>query len=135
MWALQEPLDRRVFRFGHSDVALLGKAISRGPSWWPLGLLIHAANGAAAGAAFEALDRRIGGSTRRNAVGFALAEHVVLYPLASLSDRFHPARGAPELPSLARSGRGFAQATWRHLLFGLLLGALAGDRDRTTTTH
>ena len=34
----------------------------------------------------------------------------------------HPARD--ELPALAGSPRAFAQATWRHLLFGVVLGEL-----------
>jgi hypothetical protein len=132
VWALAEPLDRRLFRFPHSDVALLGKAFTRGPLWRPLGLAIHAANGALAGVAFDALDRRVGGRRRLNAVSFALAEHVALYPLSHLTDRFHPARGAPDLPPLARSPRGFAQAAFRHLLFGLVLAAFAGPREPRT---
>jgi hypothetical protein len=44
----------------------------------------------------------------------------------------HPARA--ELPKLAGSGRALAQATWRHLVFGLVLGELerrlnSEDRD------
>ena len=129
VWAAAEPLDRRLFRFSYSDVALLGKAFTRTALWRPVGLALHTANGAAAGIAFDALDCRIGHGPRRlNAVTFALAEHVALYPLSHLSDRLHPARGASDLPPLARSQRGFAQATFRHLLFGLVLGALAGPR-------
>jgi hypothetical protein len=52
----------------------------------------------------------------------ALGEHLALYPLNALVDRFHPARGEPGLPPLLSSRRAFAQATWRHLLFGMLLG-------------
>lgn len=124
-WAAAEPLDRRLFRFPYSDVALLGKAVTRGPLWRPVGLAWHAANGAAAGVAFDAVQRRLGGPTMRSAIGFALVEHLALFPLAAVTDRLHPARGEPDLPPLARSGRGFAQATFRHLLFGVVLGALA----------
>ncbi len=124
-WALVEPLDRRLFRFGYSDVALLGKAVTRGPLWRPVGLAVHAANGAGAGMLFSEVDRRVGGGTMRNAVTFAMVEHVVTYPLTMLTDRLHPARGAPELPPMSRSGRAFAQATFRHLLFGVVLGLLA----------
>ena len=124
-WAVVEPLDRRLFRFPYSDVALLGKAVTRGPLWRPVGLAFHAANGAVAGIAFDEANRRLGGSTTRNAIGFALAEHLVLYPLTALTDRFHPARGDRDLPPLAGSTRGFAQATFRHLLFGIGLALLA----------
>ena len=37
-------------------------------------------------------------------------------------DRVHPARS--DLPQLWGSGRAFAQATWRHVLFGFVLGEL-----------
>jgi hypothetical protein len=33
VWALQEPLDQKVLRCDYSDVALLGKAVTRGPTW------------------------------------------------------------------------------------------------------
>jgi hypothetical protein len=39
-----------------------------------------------------------------------------------VSDRIHPARR--ELPALGGNRRAFAQATWRHLLFGVVLGEL-----------
>jgi hypothetical protein len=124
VWALAEPLDRRVFRFRYSDVALLGKAVTRGPLWRPVGVALHAANGALAGLTFREVDRRVGGSRRRNALAFALAEHLALYPLTLVTDRFHPARGEPDLPPLARSRRAFAQATFRHALFGAVIGRL-----------
>jgi hypothetical protein len=50
------------------------------------------------------------------------AEHLGFWPLGRLLDRHHPARS--ELEPLAGNGRAFAQAAWRHLLFGLLLGEL-----------
>ena len=33
VWAFAEPLDRRLFRCDYSDIAVLGKAVTRGP-WW-----------------------------------------------------------------------------------------------------
>jgi hypothetical protein len=39
-----------------------------------------------------------------------------------LVERYHPARG--DLPKLWGSPRALAQATWRHALFGVVLGAL-----------
>ena len=41
---------------------------------------------------------------------------------ARCHDRLHPAR--EQLPRLAGNRRAFAQSTWRHLLFGLVLGEL-----------
>ena len=86
---------------------------------------MHAANGALFGLAFDGLRRKVPVGPRRLAVGMALAEHLALYPLNAVVDRYHPARGEPGLPPLLSSPRAFAQATWRHLLFGVLLGRLA----------
>jgi hypothetical protein len=125
VWGIQEPLDQAVFRSDYSDVALLGKLVTRGRGWRPVGFAIHAANGAAFGLAYEAARRRTSQDPRRLALAMALAEHVALYPLSIASDRYHPARGERGVPALARSPRAFLQAGWRHLLFGWLLGRLA----------
>lgn len=132
VWALQEPLDQRVARYDYSDVAILGKGITRGRLWWPAGLAAHAVNGALFGLAYHEARQRLPPGRRVAlglALGLALAEHVALYPLAGIVDRYHPARGEPGLPPLLTSPRAFAQATWRHALFGILLGLLASDRD------
>jgi hypothetical protein len=123
-WAAVEPLDRRLFRHDYSDVALLGKAVTRS-RWWPVaGLAIHAANGAGFGLAFHELRARTGAEPRRLAFEMAMVENVALYPLALVVDRRHPARGEPGLAPLA-TPRGFAQATARHALFGYVLGRCA----------
>src|SRR3989442_7534336 len=93
VWAAQEPLDRLVFGCDYSDIALLGKAVTRGRRWRAAGFAMHAVNGAVFGLAFDAVRLRRGGDARRLALGLALAEHVTLYPLAILVDRYHPARG------------------------------------------
>ena len=124
MWGLQEPLDQRLFRCDYSDVALLGKAVSR-RHWRAVGFAVHAANGAAFGLAYGMLRKRVALDPRKLAVGMALAEHATLYPLSFVVDRYHPARGEPGIPPLLTNPRAFAQATWRHALFGWLLGRLA----------
>lgn len=125
LWGLAEPLDQRLLRCDYSDVALLGKAVTRGPRWRLAGFALHAANGAVFGLAFHELRTRLPVGPRRLAVGLALAEHAALYPLCGLVDRHHPARGEPGIPPLLTNPRAFAQATWRHLLFGAVLGRLA----------
>ncbi len=125
VWGLLEPLDRRALGCDYSDVAILGKAITRGPRWRPAGFALHAANGALFGLAYEAVRRRTSSDDRRLALGLALAEHVALYPLSALVDRHHPARGEPGVPPLLRNPRAFTQATWRHAVFGVVLGRLA----------
>jgi hypothetical protein len=129
VWSALEPLDTRLFHCDYSDVALLGKAITR-RHWRSAGLAVHAANGAAFGLAFEAARRRTGLPPRRLALAAALAEHLTLYPLSWFVDRYHPARGEPGIPPLLRNSRAFAQATVRHAVFGLVLGALAAGSER-----
>jgi hypothetical protein len=119
VWAAVEPYDQRVLRHDYSDVAVLGKAVTRSRAWPLAGLAMHAANGAMFGFAYERA-RKHGIS----APAMALAEHTVLFPLGAIVDRRHPARGTKGLAPLW-SKRAFAQATFRHLLFGTLLGRLA----------
>jgi hypothetical protein len=126
VWGALEPLDRRIFRHDYSDIAVLGKAITQGPGWRPLGLAIHALNGAIFGAVYYEVARRVRRDPRRLALELALLEHVALFPLGTLVDRYHPARGEPGVVRLF-SVPAFAQATVRHALFGAALGALAGD--------
>jgi hypothetical protein len=128
VWALQEPLDERLFRCDYSDVALLGKAVTRGSGWRAAGLAIHAVNGAVFGLVFHELRGRVKLDSRRLALGMALGEHLSLYPLSYFVDRYHPARGEPGVPRLLTNPRAFAQATWRHTLFGVVLGRLSAAR-------
>jgi hypothetical protein len=125
LWALQEPLDQRVFRCCYSDVAVLGKALTRRRAWWPAGLAMHAINGWLFGLAFFETRRRVAADPRRLALAMALAEHVALYPLTYFVDHYHPARGQRGVPRLLTNPRAFAQATWRHTIFGVALGRLA----------
>ena|SRR2546423_3908866 len=108
VWGLQEPFDQRLFGCDYSDIELLGRG-SRGR-----GFLIHAANGAVFGIAFDAVRCRVDMDQRRLASALALTEHVTLWPLIGLVDS-----------ELVKSPRAFAQATYRHALFGFVLGSLA----------
>lgn len=123
-WAAVEPVDTRIARWDCSDVALLGKAVTRSRAWWVAGLAVHCANGALFGLAFEEARRRTRIEPRRLALGLALAEHAALYPLAALVDRRHPARGEAGMAPMF-GPRGFVLETWRHALFGVVLGRLA----------
>jgi hypothetical protein len=124
IWALEEPLDQQLLRCDYSDVALLGKAVTRGPRWRAAGLAIHALNGALFGLAFHHARRILTVDPKKLALGMALAEHIGLFPLCYFVDRYHPARGEPGIPPLLPNPRAFAQATWRHMLFGAVLGWL-----------
>jgi hypothetical protein len=120
VWAAQQPLDKRAFRSRYDDVELLGKLITRG-RWWPLaGLALHLANGAAFGAGYALVRPRLPTAGWASGLVVAQVEHAGLWPLGRLTDRHHPARR--ELPRLTADRRAFAQATWRHALFGIVLG-------------
>ena len=108
VWGLQEPLDQRVFGCDYSDVLFLGRGHRS------LGFVVHAANGALFGLAFDAVRQRVDVDQRRLALALAIGEHLALWPFISLVDR-----------SLVTSPRAFAQATYRHALFGFVLGRLA----------
>jgi hypothetical protein len=108
VWGLQEPVDRRVFGCDYSDVLFLGRGRRS------LGFAVHMANGALFGIAFDIARRRVDLDQRRLALALALGEHVGLWPFISLVDR-----------DLVTSPRAFAQATYRHALFGFILGRLA----------
>lgn len=129
VWALQQPFDKRLFGCGYDDVELLGRAVAPRAArsrWYLLGLTLHAQNGAMFGAVYAGaiapLLARGGVPPAVRGPLVAQVENFGLWPLGRLSDRFHPARS--ELPRLSGSRRALAQATWRHLLFGLALGEL-----------
>lgn len=127
-WAAQQPIDKRLFAHDYDDVELLGKLLPAERGWSAAGLALHAANGVAFGLAYSELRRR----TPRidpvvTATGAAMVEHVGLFPLGKLVDHHHPRRD--ELATTWHP-RAFAQATWRHLLFGALLGVLVRRFER-----
>lgn len=122
VWAAQQPLDKRLLRSGYDDVELLGKLATRGERWPLVGLAMHVQNGAAFGAAYALVKPVLPGPPPARAVLAAVAESFALWPLGRLVDRHHPARA--ELTPLRGNRRALAQATWRHLLFGLVLGLL-----------
>lgn len=139
-WAAQQPLDKRVFGCRFDDTELLGKLVTRGPGWPMVGLAVHLQNGAGFGAVYAAAGHRLPGGPISRGLTAAMIEHLATWPLVRVVDRIHPARR--ELPTLAGSRRAFAQATWRHLLFGLVLGLVearlnppaAGDPDERPDT-
>ena len=122
VWAATSPFDTRVFGVPYLDQELLGKWVTRSAAWEPIGVALHLANGAAFGAAYAALAPGIPLPAWARGPAAGLAEHLATWPFVGIVDRVHPARD--ELPALAGSARAFAQATWRHLLFGIVLGEL-----------
>jgi hypothetical protein len=111
VWALQEPLDMRVFGVDYSDPELLAKPIGGSRA---AGLPIHLANGAAFGAIYSLVAPRLPGPGVAKGMAAGMTEHLATWPLT----RFIPG------VELWGNHRAFCQAVWRHLLFGAILGAL-----------
>ena len=111
-----------MFGTRYDDVELLGKLVTRGSAWPVPGLALHAANGAAFGATYALVRPRLPGPPVAVAFTMAMAENFGSWPLGRLIDRHHPARR--QLEPLQGNRRALAAATWRHALFGVVLGAL-----------
>jgi hypothetical protein len=121
-WAAQQPLDKRVFDCDYDDTEILGKFVAQGPEWRPVGVALHVGGGALFGAAYALVKPFVPGPPAARGLFVALAEHLVSWPTVVLVDRHHPARR--DMPLLYGNRRALAQATWRHALFGAVLGAL-----------
>jgi hypothetical protein len=121
VWAAQQPLDKRVFGVDYDDAALLGRFLARGRWVLPIGTAVHLSNGALFGAVYANLAPRVPLPAWARGPVAGLAEHLATWPATCVLARVPAAR---ELPPLWGSSRAFAQATWRHLLFGAVLGEL-----------
>jgi hypothetical protein len=119
VWAAQQPLDKRVFGVHYDDAQLLGGLVARGRAEYPAGVAIHLANGALCGALYANVARSLPVPPALRGPLAGLVEHLATWPATPVLVRLQP-----ELPKLWGSGRAFAQATWRHLLFGAVLGEL-----------
>ena len=130
VWAAQQPLDKRAFECEYDDLELLGKLVTRGREWPLAGLALHMGNGALFGAVYSQLRPFMPGPPVLTGMLAALAENFGTWPLTPVVDARHPARG--DMPTLWGSRRALMQATWRHALFGAVLGgleALINDRS------
>ena len=131
---LEQPLDKRLFDSKYDDVEILGKLVTRGDYWLPIGFALHVQNGAILGAAYARLKPSLPGPAVLRGLLVGLVEHVAAWPLTVVFDRYHPAR--KELPKLAANRRAFGQATIRHAVFGIVLVLLEdalNDRAERTS--
>jgi hypothetical protein len=119
---LEQGLDKRLFDSKYDDVEILGKLVTRGDHWQPIGFVLHVQNGTFFGAAYARLTPSLSGPAVLRGLMVGLIEHVLAWPLTAVFDRYHPARN--ELPKLATNSRAFGQATIRHAVFGIVLGLL-----------
>lgn len=122
-WAALEPLAARSLGTDYTDVRLLGRMASE-RHWVAAGTAVHAANGAAFGAAFALAGAR----GPRAGLAWAAAETLATWPGMALLDRIHPDRRSGRWPRLLTNPRVFAQEAAMHALFGLLLGTMVRER-------
>ncbi len=123
VWAAQQPLDIRLFGVPYDDTTLLGRWVPVGErAAAPVGVALHLANGALFGAVYANVAPALPVPPALRGPLAGLAEHLATWPGTAALPRVHP--DGDRLPRLWGSGRAFAQATWRHLLFGAVLGEL-----------
>lgn len=122
VWGVLQPIDKLLIPGGYDDIELLGKAVVRDRRWYPVGFAMHVGNGAVFGAVYANVGPSVPLPPWARGPAVAIAENFAAWPFGWLADRFHPARD--ELPKLSGNSRALAQATWRHLLFGVVLGEL-----------
>ncbi|CAN5141109.1 hypothetical protein BH18ACT14_BH18ACT14_05620 [soil metagenome] len=126
VWATAEPLVGRALGVAwYSDARLLGRTLTKGRLWRPLGIAVHLANGATFGAVFA----RLGGRGWKQGVLAAEAESALLWPGMAVIDRIHPDRRRAEWPPLLFNGRVFAYEMVVHAIFGAVLGTLLSEAD------
>jgi hypothetical protein len=123
VWAAQEPLDIRVFGVEYSDLELLAKPFGGSRA---IGLPIHLANGVIFGALYARVADRAPGPAPLKGLAAGMTEHLATWP----TTRFLPG------VKLWGNHRAFAQAVWRHALFGVVLGGVyerlsSGYAERT----
>jgi hypothetical protein len=122
VWAAQQPLDKRVFGVDYDDAELLGRLVrAKGSATRPVGLALHVANGALFGALYANAAPSLPGPHALRGAAAGLAEHLATWPGTLVIDRMDLGR---DFPRLWGNPRAFGQATWRHLLFGAILGEL-----------
>ena len=122
VWALAERPLCRLLGTGYTDVRLIGAPISR-RHWRAAGIVVHLANGAAAGVVFQRLGLR---GWWKGVLVFQ-AENLAAWPLMVVADRFHPDRRSGAWPPLLLNPRVFGQEVAAHAIFGAVLGAFLRD--------
>jgi O-antigen ligase len=121
VWAVQQPLDKRVFGVDYDDADLLGRFVAPGRAGYLAGLALHFTNGALFGALYARVRPALPVPPALRGPLAGMAEHLATWPATAALPRvpaFSP------LPRLWGSWPAFGQATWRHLLFGTVLGEL-----------
>jgi hypothetical protein len=129
----EQPLDKRLFNSRYDDVEILGKLVTRGEHWQPIGFALHVQNGGVLGAAYARIKPSLPGPAVLRGLMVGVVEHLATWPMVALVDRYHPAR--KEFPKLVANRRAFAQATIRHVVFGAVLGLVEDALDASADSR
>lgn len=123
-YAVEQEFDLRAFKYNTDDLLLLGRFVTNDNDLArPIGLVMHLANGAAAGTTYALVGERIlPGPPLVRGLTFSLIETVGLFPVAMLQDK-HPAIQDGSIDPYWNLP-GFTQQVFRHMAFGLVLGPL-----------
>jgi len=101
----------KVFGVDYSDADLLARPLKASRR---TGAALHTLNGAIFGAGYSLAAARVRAPGVAKGAAAGLIEHLVTWPLVRFLPRVN----------LWGNHRAFAQAVWRHLLFGAILGTL-----------
>ena len=135
VWGLQEEVDKKVFNSNFSDVAFLGKllthslGISHQVDWWKVGMAAHIVNGAVIGSLIPLVANKLKITNFTAAFVVIGVEHISTYPLTYFTDKYHPAIKEGDVGPVFGSINAFSQATYRHLLFGLISALISSGRS------
>ena len=122
-------LDSKLSRYPYNDIKLVGQVFTtRSPFWQLQGLAGHYGFSIFMALLYARYGYRLlPGPRWLKGLLFLMIENNGLYPLAPLLDRVHAGQRKGELPPLM-SLKSYVGQTWRHVAFGLVLGALYRPR-------
>lgn len=129
-------LDSKLSSYPFNDLKLVGQVFTtRSPFWQIQGLIGHYGFSVFMALLYARYARRLlPGPGWLKGLLFLMIENNGLYPLAPLLDRIHAGRRKGEIPALA-TWKSYAGQTWRHVAFGLALGALYRNAKRGSETR
>src|SRR5436305_13179053 len=81
LMTLEQPLDKRLFDSKYDDVEILGKLVTRGDHWQPIGFALHVQNGAILGTAYARLKPSLPAPPVLRGLLAGLIEPVAAWPL------------------------------------------------------
>jgi hypothetical protein len=125
-------LDSKLSNYPYNDIKLVGQVFTtKSPFWQIQGLAGHYGFSVIMALLYARYAYRLlPGPGWLKGLLFLMIENNGLYPLAPLLDKIHAGQRKGELPRLMTL-KSYVGQTWRHVAFGLVLGALYKNRTET----